>query len=92
MGGVRPEKGDERATGEMAWARLGVDGEVGGGSSVTHRPPMAVCGAGMRRDGKRIGSRELRGAGWCEFGALGQWQKGAVRLGVEWLAAGPGLD
>ena len=52
---------------------------------------MAVCGSWDARDGNRIGSRELRGAGWCELaGTLGQWQKGAVKLGVEWLAAGPG--
>ena len=25
-------------------------------------------------------------------GTLGQWRTGAVRLGVEWLAAGPGRD
>ena len=25
-------------------------------------------------------------------GTLGQWQKGAVKLGVEWLAAGSGRD
>ena len=54
---------------------------------------MAVCGSWDARDGKRIGIRELPadlvGASW-----RGRWVSGmlAVRLGVEWLAVGPGLD
>ena len=60
--------------------------------------PMAVCdgrwgtredrGHGKRRS--RTGMARVGGAfGWPE---AGQWRTGTVRLGVEWLAVGPGRD
>ena len=71
----------------LDWGRW----EVGGGTSVTAQAPMAVCGSWDARDGNRIGSRELPRSWLVRVGGtLGQWQKGAVKLGVEWLAAGPG--
>ena len=44
-----------------------------------------------------IGTRQeaLADLGWSEFAGtlgwlVGQWRAGSVRLGVEWLAVGPG--
>ena len=49
---------------------------------------MAGRGHGKRRS--RTGMARVGGAfGWPE---AGQWRTGAVRLGVEWLAVGPGRD
>ena len=54
---------------------------------------MAVCGNWDARDVKRIGSRELPRTGLARVcGDVGSVAEGAVRLGVEWLAAGPGRD
>ena len=56
---------------------------------------MAVCGSWDARDGKRIGRMELPRS-WLarvcgDVGlAGGSVAEGAVRLGVEWLAAGSG--
>ena len=47
----------------------------------------------MRGMARENAAGNSRGPGWCEFsGTLGQWRTGAVRLGVEWLAAGPERD
>ena len=73
----------------MAWASIGVDGRSAEGLQSPHRSPMAL--------------RELGCAGWQDIGSRESWlvrvggdvgsvAEGAVRLGVEWLAAGPGRD
>ena len=53
---------------------------------------MTVCGRCARRDGgDEDAARDTRELAWREFaGTLGQWRTGAVRLGVESLAAGRG--
>ena len=72
---------------------IGVDGRSAEGLQSPHRPPMAVCGSWDARDGKRIGSRELPRSWLVRVGGdVGSVAEGAVRLGVEWLAAGPGRD
>ena len=54
---------------------------------------MAVCGSWDARDGNRIGIRELPRSWLVRVGRdVGSVAEGAVRLGVEWLAAGPGRD
>ena len=86
-------RGGEGATGEIAWVPFGVGRSADG----LHRrtgAPMAVCGSCDARDGERIRSRELSRTGLarvCEDLRLsGGWvADGAVRPGVEWLAAGP---
>ena len=76
----------------MAWA-LGVDGRAAEGLQSPHRAPKALCGSCDARDGERIRSRGLSRPGWREIaGTLGQLRTGAVRLGVESLAAVPGRD
>ena len=49
----------------------------------------------MRGMAREYAAGNSLGPGWREFaGTLGwlsgQWRTGAVRLGVEWLAVGPG--
>ena len=95
MDGVRKaEGGGEGATGEIAWVPFGVGRSADG----LHRrtgAPMAVCGSCDARDGERIRSRELSRPGWHESAGIfgcpvgGSVADGAVRPGVEWLAAGP---
>ena len=80
----------------MIRARIWVDGRLAGGLQALLRAPMAAysgCGEGRWRDRTRQealadwGGREFAGTlGWL----AGQWRTGAVRLGVEWLAVGPG--
>ena len=69
----------------MIWARIRVDGRL-----------VAVCSGCAERDGG-IGHGERRSrtglAGVCgDVQLAGRWVscRLAVRLGVEWLAAGPG--
>ena len=88
----------EGATGEIAWVPFGVGRSADG----LHRrtgAPMAVCGSCDARDGERIRSRELSRTGLARVcgdrsvGRMaGQLRTGAVRLGVESLAAVPGRD
>ena len=95
MDGVRKaEGGGEGATGEIAWVPFGVGRSADG----LHRrtgAPMAVCGSCDARDGERIRSRGLSRPGWHESAGIfgcpvgGSVADGAVRPGVEWLAAGP---
>ena len=94
MDGVRKaEGGGEGATGEIAWVPFGVGRSADG----LHRrtgAPMAVCGSCDARDGERIRSRELSRTGLArvcgDLRLSGGWvADGAVRPGVEWLAAGP---
>ena len=94
MDGVRKAEGGEGATGEIAWVPFGVGRSADG----LHRrtgAPMAVCGSCDARDGERIRSRELsrtglaRVCGDLRLSGGGSVADGAVRPGVEWLAAGP---
>ena len=87
-------RGGEGATGEIAWVPFGVGRSADG----LHRrtgAPMAVCGSCDARDGERIRSRGLSRPGWHESAGIfgcpvgGSVADGAVRPGVEWLAAGP---
>ena len=87
-------RGGEGATGEIAWVPFGVGRSADG----LHRRtggPMAVCGSCDARDGERIRSRGLSRPGWHESAGIfgcpvgGSVADGAVRPGVEWLAAGP---
>ena len=60
---------------------------------MSHRVPMAVWGSCDVRDGQGISSRELPRSWLVRVGGdVGSVAEGAVRLGVEWLAAGPGRD
>ena len=93
--GRREESGrvGEGATGEIAWVPFGVGRSADG----LHRrtgAPMAVCGSCDARDGERIRSRELSLTGLArvcgDLRLSGGWvADGAVRPGVEWLAAVP---
>ena len=86
-------RGGEGATGEIAWVPFGVGRSADG----LHRrtgAPMTVCGSCDARDGERIRSRELSRTGLArvcgDLRLSGGWvADGAVRPGVEWLAAGP---
>ena len=49
----------------------------------------------MRGMARGYAAGDSRGLCWREFAGtlgwlVGQWRTGAVRLGVEWLAVGPG--
>ena len=83
----------------MIRARIWVDGRLAGGLQALLGAPMAAySGCGERDGGIGHGKRRSRTglARVCGdvqlVGTLGQWQKGAVKLGVEWLAAGSGRD
>ena len=71
----------------LDWGRW----EVGGGTSVTAQAPngrLRELGCAGWQENRQQGTpAELVGASW-----RGRWVSGmlAVRLGVEWLAAGPG--
>ena len=84
--------------GAMIRAGIRVDRRLAGGLQALLGAPMAACSGCGERDGgighgnrrSRTGMARVGGAfGWPE---AGQWRTGAVRLGVEWLAAGPGRD
>ena len=83
----------EGATGEIAWVPFG-GGRSADGLHRRTGAPMAVCGSCDARDGERIRSRELSRTGLArvcgDLRLSGGWvADGAVRPGVEWLAAGP---
>ena len=73
----------------LDWGRW----EVGGGTSVTAQAPngrLRELGCAGWQENRQQGTpADLVGASW-----RGRWVSGmlAVRLGVEWLAVGPGLD
>ena len=95
MDGVRTAEGGEGVTGAMIRARIWVDGRLAGGLQALLGAPMAAySGCGERDGGIGHGKRRSRTglARVCgDVGLLaGQWRTGAVRLGVEWLAVGPG--
>ena len=86
-------RGGEGATGEIAWVPFGVGRSADG----LHRrtgASMAVCGSCDARDGESAAGNSL-GPGWRESAGIfgcpvgGSVADGAVRPGVEWLAAGP---
>ena len=81
----------------MIRARIRVDGRLAGGLQALLGAPMsAYSGCGERDGGIRHGKRRSRTglARVCGDVGLagGSVAEGAVRLGVEWLAAGPGRD
>ena len=77
MDGVRTAEGGEGVTGAMIRARIWVDGRLTGGLQALLGAPMAAYS----------GCGEFAGTlGWL----AGQWRTGAVRPGMEWLAAGLG--
>ena len=76
----------------MVRARIRVDGRFGGDLQALWGAPMAAysgCGEG---DGGIGHGRGARGPDWRELAGTFSWRTGAVRLGGEWLAAGPGRD
>ena len=79
----------------MIRARIRVDGRLEGDLQALWGVPMEACsGCGERDGGIGHGERRSR-TGLARVGghvglAGGQWQRGAVRLGVEWLAVGRG--
>ena len=71
----------------LDWGRW----EVGGGSLVVAQGPNGDLGELRCADGQGISSRELPRTWLVRVGGdVGSVAEGAVRLGVEWLAAGPG--
>ena len=73
----------------LDWGRW----EVGGGTSVTAQAPngrLRELGCAGWQENRQQGTpAELVGGVGGEVGSVAE---GAVRLGVEWLAVGPGLD
>ena len=99
MDGVRIAAGWVRELQGRWLGSIGVDWRSADGLQSPHRAPMALCGSCDARDGERIRSRELsrtglaRVCGGRSVGRMaGQLRTGAVRLGVESLAAVPGRD
>ena len=96
MDGVRTAEGGEGVTGAMIRARTWVDGRLASRSAGA----FGGTDGGLQwlwraRWRDRTRQEALAGLCWREFaGTLGwlagQWRTGAVRLGVEWLAVGPG--
>ena len=99
MDGVRIAAGWVRELQGRWLGSIGVDWRSADGLQSPHRAPMALCGSCDARDGERIRSRELSRTGLARVcwgrsvGRMaGQLRTGAVRLGVESLAAVPGRD
>ena len=95
MDGVRTAEGGEGVTGAMIRARIWVDGRLAGGLQALLGAPMAAYSGCGERDGgighgKRRSRTGLARVCWTLGWLAGQWRTGAVRLGVEWLAVGPG--
>ena len=80
----------------MIQVRIRVDGKLDGDlQALLGAPAAAYRGCGERDGGERTQQETLAdrdGASWrgCSIGRMaGQWQTGAIRLGMEWLATGP---
>ena len=99
MDGVRIAAGWVRELQGRWLGSIGVDWRSADGLQSPHRAPMALCGSCDARDG---GERTQQGTLADRTGAslrgrsvgrmAGQLRTGAVRLGVESLAAVPGRD
>ena len=90
MDGVRTAEGGEGVTGAMIRARIWVDGRLAGGLQALLGAPMAAySGCGERDGGIGHGKRRSRTGLARVCGDVGSVAEGTVRLGVEWLAAGP---
>ena len=81
----------------MIRARIWVDWRLAGGLGAFGGADGGLQWLWRARRRDRDTARSARGPGWREFaGTLGwlagQWRTGSVRLGVEWLAVGPGRD
>ena len=80
----------------MIRVRIRVDWELEGDLQAVLGSPMAAqrgCGARWRDRTRQEALADWAGAslrGRSVDRMTGQWQKGAVKLGVEWLAAGSG--
>ena len=81
----------------MIRARIRVDGKLESDLQALLGTPLAAySGCGERDGGIGHGERRSRTGLARVCGAVGlawlagQWRTGAVRLGVAWLAAGPG--
>ena len=94
MDGVRIAKGVRGVTGAMIRARIWVAGRLGAVCRRFwgHRWRLQWLWRARWRDRTRQDLADCAGAslrgtlGWL----VGQWRTGAVRLGVEWVAVGPG--
>ena len=91
-GGGDARDGERELQADDGRARIGVDGRLAGGLQALLGAPMAAYGSCVRERWRdRTRQQALARLGWREFaGTLGQWRTGAVRLGMEWLAVGPG--
>ena len=70
---------------------IGVDGRSAEGPLVVAQGPNGDLGELRCADGQGISSRELPRSWLVRVGGdVGSVAEGAVRLGVEWLAVGPG--
>ena len=76
----------------MIRARIRVDGKLAAVCRRFWGAPMAAYSGCGERDGGIGHGRGARGPDWRELAGTFSWRTGAVRLGVEWLAAGPGRD
>ena len=74
----------------MIRARIRVDGRLAGGLQALLGAPMAAYSGCGERKGRIGHGRGARGPDWRELAGTFSWRTGAVRPGVEWLAAGPG--
>ena len=90
--------GDEGQGEAMARARFRVEG-AGVCLQSSQGDLVTVWGRWEERDGEdrtqqeTLADRTSASLGGRSVGRMtGQWQKGAVKLGVEWLAAGSGRD
>ena len=98
MDGVRTLEGGLEVTKAMVRARIRVDGRLAAVAGAFGDADVGLQWLWRPRLQDRTRQEALADWAGVSLGGrsvdrmTGQWQKGAVRLGVEWLAAGPGLD